>query len=67
MNGIVHMTGLSFETAGVVFNALGWVTWASALVSLTGVGFSAAALLIASRHAILRTARARGRNQALQL
>lgn len=54
---IMSLTGASAQTASLILDYLGWISWASLLLSLTGIGAGAAAAVWAYRATILGLSR----------
>lgn len=61
---IANLTGLGLQAAGTVLDALNWIGWASLLLSLTGIGASAAAVVWSQKAIILGISRTAGRYAA---
>lgn len=61
---IANLTGLSLSAAGIVLDALGWVSWLSLLMSLTGIGAAAAGAVWAQKATIMGITRMAGRYAA---
>ncbi|SHI11472.1 hypothetical protein [Clostridium intestinale] len=64
MNKIVGLIGCSLQAAGVILSVLDVATWISVLVSLTGIGAAAGAVVISYRAAIMAVAKAAGKEAA---
>ncbi len=60
---IMGLIGSSASAAATILNYLDWIAWASLLLSLTGIGASASAIIWAYRATILGLSRA-GRRAA---
>ncbi|MBM7542263.1 MULTISPECIES: hypothetical protein [Amphibacillus] len=64
MTKIVGLIGCSMQAAGVILAVLDVATVISVLVSLTGIGAAAGAIIISYRAAIMATAKAVGKQAA---
>jgi hypothetical protein len=67
MNKIMSLIGCSISTAGLVLALIDIATLISLLVSLTGIGITAAAAIIAYRIAIKKILWTAGKAAAIQL
>ncbi len=67
MNRIVQLIGCSFATAGTILSVLDYATWLALLCSLTGIGASAGAAILAYKATISTVARTAGRYAAKSL
>lgn len=67
MNKIMQLTGCSVAVAGVILQYLDYAAWVGALISLTGIGLTAAGAIIAYRIAIKKVLWSAGKAAAIQL
>lgn len=61
------LTGLSFQTAGVVLTFMDVATTLSLLLSLTGIGAAAGGIIMAYRATIATVAATQGRRAAISM
>lgn len=67
MNKIMSLIGCSLSTASLILSLIDVATWVGLLVSLTGIGVTAGAAIIAYRVAIKKVLMTAGKAAAIQL
>lgn len=67
MNKIMSLIGCSLSTASLILSLIDVATWVGLLVSLTGIGVTAGAAIIAYRVTIKKVLMTAGKAAAIQL